>query len=156
MDISLFLLPITLCLVTQSCPTRCDLMDSSPMDCSPVDCRIFGSSVYGDSPSKNTAVGCHALLQGMFPNQGLNPGLLHCRQILYQLSYHGNPPITLIRVNISKVWFPNNFYILIDIDLYKWVHWYLMWIIGTMSFLLLWFDLKASDIWANSTSLLII
>ena len=40
-----------------------------------------------DSPSKNTGVGCHFLLQGIFPTQGLNPGLLHCRQILYQLSY---------------------------------------------------------------------
>ena len=32
-------------------------------------------------------MGCHFLLQGIFPSQGLNPGLLHCRQILYQLSY---------------------------------------------------------------------
>ena len=36
-----------------------------------------------DSPSKNTGVGCHFLLQGIFQTQGLNPGLLHCRQILY-------------------------------------------------------------------------
>ena len=36
-----------------------------------------------DSPGKHTGVGCHALLQGIFPTQGLNPGLLHCRQILY-------------------------------------------------------------------------
>ena len=35
-----------------------------------------------DSPGKNTGVGCHALLQGIFPIQGLNLGLLHCRQIL--------------------------------------------------------------------------
>ena len=34
-------------------------------------------------------MGCHFLLQGIFLNQGLNPGLLHCRQILYQLSYKG-------------------------------------------------------------------
>jgi len=40
------------------------------MDCSPP-----GSSVHGDSPGKNTGVGCHALLQGIFPTQGLNPGL---------------------------------------------------------------------------------
>ena len=52
-----------LCLVTQSCPTLCD-----PMDCSPP-----GSFVYGDSPGKNTGVGCHALLQGIFPSQGWNP-----------------------------------------------------------------------------------
>ena len=46
-----------------------------------------------DSPGKNTAVGCHALLQGIFPTEGLNPGLLHCRWILYQLSYEGRPRI---------------------------------------------------------------
>ena len=36
------------------------------------------------SPGKNTGVSCHFLLQGIFPTQGLNPGLLHCRQILYR------------------------------------------------------------------------
>ena len=36
-----------------------------------------------DSPGKNTAVGCHACLQGTFQTQGSNPGLLHCRQIPY-------------------------------------------------------------------------
>ena len=36
-----------------------------------------------DSPGKNTGVGCHFLLQSIFPTQGSNPGLLHCRQILY-------------------------------------------------------------------------
>ena len=41
-----------------------------------------GASVHGDSPGKNTGVGCQALLQGIFPTQGLNPGILHCRQIL--------------------------------------------------------------------------
>ena len=40
-----------------------------------------------DSPGKNTRVGCHFLLQGVFPTQGLNQGLLHCRQILYCLSH---------------------------------------------------------------------
>ena len=43
-----------------------------------------------DSPGKNTGVGHHALLQGIFPTQGSNPGLLHCRQILYQLSHQGS------------------------------------------------------------------
>ena len=38
-------------------------------------------------PGKNTGVGCHFLLQGIFLTQGLNPGLLHCRKILYHLSY---------------------------------------------------------------------
>ena len=40
-----------------------------------------------NSPGKNTAVGCHFLLQGIFLIQGLNPGLLHCRQILHRLSH---------------------------------------------------------------------
>ena len=44
-----------------------------------------------DFPGKDTGVGCHFLLQGIFPTQGLNPGLLHHRQILYRLSYKGSP-----------------------------------------------------------------
>ena len=43
-----------------------------------------------DFPGKNTAVGCHFLLQGILLTQGLNTGLLHCRQILYRLSYKGS------------------------------------------------------------------
>ena len=42
-----------------------------------------------DSPSKNTGVGCHFLLQGIFPTQGSNPDLPHCGQILYRWSYLG-------------------------------------------------------------------
>ena len=42
-----------------------------------------------NSPSQNTGVGSLSLLQGIFPTQGSNPGLLHCR-ILYQLTYQGN------------------------------------------------------------------
>ena len=41
-------------------------------------------------PGKNTGVGCHALLQGIFPTQGWNPGLQHCRQILDRLSHQGS------------------------------------------------------------------
>ena len=44
-----------------------------------------------DSPGKNAGVGCYFLLQRIFPTQELNPGLLHCRQILYQLNYEGSP-----------------------------------------------------------------
>ena len=44
-----------------------------------------------NSPGQNTGVGSHSLLQGIFPTLGLNPGLLHCRQILYQLSHKGSP-----------------------------------------------------------------
>ena len=83
--VSLFLLLIFpmgwMCSVTQLCLTLWD----------PVDYSLPGSSVHGDSPGKNTGVGCHALLQGIFPTQGLDPGLLHCRQILHHLSHHGSP-----------------------------------------------------------------
>ena len=46
-----------------------------------------------NSPGQNTGVGSRSLLQGIFPTHGLNPGLLHCRQILYQLSHQGSPRI---------------------------------------------------------------
>ena len=57
------------------------------MDCSPP-----ASSVHGIL-SKNTEVGYHALLQGIFPIQGLNLGFLYCRQILYYLSHQGTPSL---------------------------------------------------------------
>ena len=44
-----------------------------------------------NSPGQNTGVGSLFLLQGIFPNQGSNSGLPHCRQILYQLSHQGSP-----------------------------------------------------------------
>ena len=46
-----------------------------------------------NSPGWNTGVGSLSLLQGIFPTQGLNPGLPHCRWILYQLSHKGSPRI---------------------------------------------------------------
>ena len=42
-----------------------------------------------NSLGKNTGMGSLSLLQGIFPTQGLNPGLLHCRWVLYQLSHKG-------------------------------------------------------------------
>ena len=42
-------------------------------------------------PDKNTGVGCHSLLQGVFMPQGLNLGLLHCRHVLYHLSHQESP-----------------------------------------------------------------
>ena len=48
-----------------------------------------------DSLGKNTGVGCHFLLEGIFPTQGSNPGPLHCRQIPYWLSYQGSYQKTL-------------------------------------------------------------
>ena len=46
-----------------------------------------------NSSGQNTGVGSYSLLQGIFPTQGSNPGLPHCRQILYQLSHQGSPRI---------------------------------------------------------------
>ena len=46
-----------------------------------------------NSPGQNTGVGILSLLQGIFPTQGLNPGLPQCRQILYQLSHQESPKI---------------------------------------------------------------
>ena len=46
-----------------------------------------------NSPGQNTGVGSLSLLQGFFQTQGLNPGLQHCRWILYQLSHKGSPKI---------------------------------------------------------------
>ena len=59
--------------------------------CNPMDCSPPGSSIHEDSPGKTTGMGCHTLLQGIFSTQGSNPGLLHCRQILYHLSHQGSP-----------------------------------------------------------------
>ena len=47
-----------------------------------------------NSPGQNTGADSHSLLQGIFPTQGSNPGLPHCRQILYQLRYKGKPKNT--------------------------------------------------------------
>ena len=53
---------------------------------------------------KNTGVGSLSLLQGIFPTQELNQGLLHCRQILYQLSYQGSPHISSRRQKQLFLW----------------------------------------------------
>ena len=65
--------------VAKSCLTLCKSMD-------------WLYSPWG-SPGQNTGVGSLSLLQGIFPTQGSNPGLPHCRQILYQLSHKGSPRI---------------------------------------------------------------
>ena len=70
-------------LAAQSCLTLWD----------PMDCSLPGSSIHGGSPGKDTGVGCHAFLQGIFPAQGSNPGLHHCRRILHHLSQKGSPRI---------------------------------------------------------------
>ena len=73
-----------------------------------------------DSPGKNTGVGCHALLQGIFPTQRLNPHLLlllHSRQISLPLSHQGSPNTCIVNIfshefilhkfciNITHLWF---------------------------------------------------
>ena len=63
-----------------------------PLLCDPVGCSLLCP---WDSPGKNTEVSSHSLLQGIFLIQGLNPGLLHCRQILYCLSHQRSPSQTL-------------------------------------------------------------
>ena len=54
-----------------------------------------------DSPGKNTGVGCHFLLQRIFPTQASNPALSHCRQMLYHLSHQGSPEPTRKPLHLS-------------------------------------------------------
>ena len=54
--------------------------------CDPVDCSPDRLLCLWDCPGKNTGVGCLSFLQGIFPAQGMNLGLLRCRQTLYRLS----------------------------------------------------------------------
>ena len=83
-----------LCSAVQPCPALFDSMD----------CSLPVSSVHGDPPGKNIGVGCHALLQGIFPTEGLNPGLPHCRQFLYCLNSQGNPITTLSKTKRFVHW----------------------------------------------------
>ena len=76
------------------------LFSCDPMNCShqtPLSLGFLG---------KNTGVGCHFLLQGTFLTQGSNPGLPHCRQVLYHLSHQGIHSLYLC------VWFVYLFYFL--------------------------------------------
>ena len=66
-------------LVSQSCSTLGNPMAPARLLCQ------------WDFPGKNTGVGCHFLLEGIFPIQGSNPGLLHCRQIIFHLSHQRSP-----------------------------------------------------------------
>ena len=62
--------------------------------------RPHGSSLLHpwDFPGKSTGVGCHFLLQGIFPTQGLNPGLPHCSQMLLLSEPPGKPTLHLKRL----------------------------------------------------------
>ena len=70
--------------VSQLCPTLCDPMNYP-----------------WNSLGQNTGVGSLSLLQGIFPTQGLNPGLSHCRGILYELGHKGSPRILEW---VAKIW----------------------------------------------------
>ena len=63
--------------------------------CSVVSDSLWPHGLYSswNSPGQNTWLGSLSLLQGIFPAKGSNPGLPHCRQILYQLSHKGSPRI---------------------------------------------------------------
>ena len=60
-----------------------------------------------DSPGQSTGVGSLSLLQGIFPTQGSNPGLSHCRWILYELSHKGSPRILEWVAYLSPAYLPD-------------------------------------------------
>ena len=64
--------------------------------CNPVDCPPRHLCPWS-FPGKNTGVGCHFFLQGVFQTQGSDPSLLHCRWIFYWLSHKGSP-------TVERVW----------------------------------------------------
>ena len=80
-------------------------MCSVPQSC--LTLRLYGLqpirlSVHRDSLDRSTGVDCYALLQEIFPTQELNPGLPHCRQILYHLSQPGKDTVKTIQK--AKIW----------------------------------------------------
>ena len=104
-----------LCSVTQSCPTLCDparlsmgilqarilewvVMPSSRGSSQPRSLSLQADSLPSEPPGepKNTGVGNLTLLQRIFLTQEWNWGFLHCRWILYQLSYQGSPLIVIV------------------------------------------------------------
>ena len=70
-------------------------MKSESESCSVISNSLQPYGLYSpwNSPGQNTGVGSCSFLQEIFPTQGSNPGLPHCRQILYQLSHKGSPRI---------------------------------------------------------------
>ena len=85
------------------------MFESERESCSVVSDSLQPHGLYSpwNSPGQNTRVGSLSLLQGIFPTQGSNPGLPHCRRILYQLSYpnklRDNPGHLLIQLSTPIV-----------------------------------------------------
>ena len=79
---------ITNSMDTESESVSCSVM---PTLCDPMDCNPPGFSVHEIFQARILGVGCHFLLQGIFPTQESNLGFLHCRQMLYPLSHQGSP-----------------------------------------------------------------
>ena len=75
--------------------TEFALKEEKSESCSVISDSLWPHELFSpwNSPDKTNGVGSLALLQGVFPNLGSNPGLLHCRQSFYQLSHKGNPRI---------------------------------------------------------------
>jgi len=78
---------VSVCSVVQSCLTLCD-----------------PTNYPWDSLGKNTGVDCRSLLQRIFLTQGSNSGLLHCRQLLYHLSYREDLRYTIVMEISLKNW----------------------------------------------------
>ena len=67
--------------------------------CDPMDCSLPDSSVHG---TFQAWVGCHFILQGIFPTQASNLCLLPCMLILYQLSHQGSPKWKCLKINMTN------------------------------------------------------
>ena len=101
-------------LVSQSCPTLL-----TPW---PVACQVPLSM---NSPGKNIGVGCHSILQEILWTQVSNPGLLHCRQTLYQLIHQGSPESSVQRLKVCVLF--GTFWSQISLNLIlesNWSSWY--------------------------------
>ena len=95
--------------VAQLCPTLCD----------PSDCSLPGFSIHGIFQAKNTGVGWHFLLQGIFLTQRTNLRLLHWQADSLPLSHQGSPAITTAA---HKSWINNHTLLSLDADLVCWLY----------------------------------
>ena len=68
-----------------------------------IDCSLARLLCPWNSLGKNTGVGSHSLLQRIFPTQGLNSGLTHCRKILYHLSHQGSSTMIYLFIQSMKL-----------------------------------------------------